>query len=48
MASPLVAARIPQAQKDRAGEILAQLGATTTDLIQAALITGIGQKSLKL
>ena len=36
MASPLVAARVPQVQKDRAGDVLAQIGVTTTDLIQAA------------
>lgn len=36
MASPLVAARVPQAQKDHAADVLAQLDATTTDLIQAA------------
>ena len=36
MASPLVAARVPQTQKDSARDVLAQLGATTTDLIQAA------------
>ena len=46
MDNTMVSARVPRAKKERAGSVLASIGATTSDLINSALDYVIQEKQL--